>query len=120
MGSLYEIIENLCREKGITVTDLCREAGVSRSNLTDLKKGRQKGLSAVNLDKIAAYLGVTVGYLLGTETKKEPDDREKSLDDELKVALFGGAEDVTDAMWDEVKQFAQMVKLREDQKKKKG
>jgi len=118
MENLYNTIAQLCKDKGITITDLCREAGVPRSNLTDLKMGRQKGLSAKNMDKIAAYFGVSVGYLLGTEKEKTPAEDETTADDQLKFALFGGGEGITDAMLDEVKQFAQMVKLREDQKKK--
>ena len=45
---------------------------MSRGNLTDLKKGRQSGLSAINLDRIASYFGVSVSYLLGTEQKEKP------------------------------------------------
>ena len=41
------------------------------------------------------------------------------LTDELKFALFDGAEGVTDEMFEEVKQFASMVKMREDAKKEK-
>ena len=51
-------------------------------------------------------------------TPTDPDDRPVS-DDEIKFALFGGDGDITDAMYEEVKQFAAMVKLREDTKKKK-
>lgn len=67
MEDLYSRIESLCVERRKNVTEMCREAGVPRGNLTDLKKGRQSGLSAVNMDKIARYFGVSVGYLLGNE-----------------------------------------------------
>jgi len=72
MSNLYSRIEDLCKKAGINVTQMCREAGVSRGNLTDLKMGRQVGLSAKNADKIASYFGVTVSYLLGTEQKEAP------------------------------------------------
>ncbi|HCW81014.1 MAG TPA: transcriptional regulator [Ruminococcaceae bacterium] len=71
MSNLYNRIETLCKQAGINVTQMCREAKVSRGNLTDLKMGRQTGLSAKNANKIASYFGVTVGYLLGTEPKEK-------------------------------------------------
>lgn len=71
MSKLYETIEGLCKSRGINITVMCKEAGVSRGNLTDLKKGRQSGLSAINLDRIASYFGVSVSYLLGTEQKEK-------------------------------------------------
>lgn len=39
---------------------MCRESGVPRGNLTDLKKGRQGGLSYNNLEKIANYFDVPI------------------------------------------------------------
>ena len=71
MTDLYENIEQLCREKGITPGKMCSEVGISRGNLGDLKKERIKSLSAENLSKIAAYFDVSTDYLLGkTDTKK--------------------------------------------------
>ena len=89
--------------------------------LTDLKMGRQSGLSAKNADKIASYFGVSVGYLLGTEAQKEnaPAPQSKDVnDDDIKFALFGGDGDITDEMYAEVKDFAQWVKNRERDKRK--
>jgi len=82
MSNLYNTIEELCVNNSISVTDMCRGAGVPRSNLSDLKKGRQAGLSAKNLDKIANYFNVSVSYLLGTETTSST-----SEDEELKEYL---------------------------------
>jgi transcriptional regulator with XRE-family HTH domain len=45
-----------------------------------MKSGRTAGLSAVTAQKIASYLGVSVGYLLGEEEKEEKPTVE---DDEL-------------------------------------
>ena len=68
MSDIYKRIEDLCEERGITITEMCRHINVNRGNLSDLKMGRQKGLSAVNLDKIASFFRVPAGYLLGTVT----------------------------------------------------
>lgn len=72
LSDLYKRIDDVCKKLDISVTEMCRRASVPRGNLSDLKMGRQKSLSAENLQKVANVLGVTTGYLLGTETKKEP------------------------------------------------
>jgi hypothetical protein len=46
---------------------------MSKGILTDLKMGRQTGISAANAQKIASYFGVSVGYLLGEEEKINAD-----------------------------------------------
>ncbi len=122
MYNLYENIYALCKERGITPGALCGELGFRRSVLSDLKNGRKKSLDTTTLMKIAEYFNVSVDYLLtGEETKKAPtDESERTVsDDDIKFALFGGDGEITDAMYDEVKRFAQMVKLREEAEKEK-
>lgn len=122
MYNLYENIYALCKERGITPGGLCGELGFRRSVLSDLKNGRKKSLDTTTLMKIAEYFNVSVDYLLtGEETKKAPtpEGERKVSDNDIKFALFGGDGEITDAMYDEVKRFAQMVKLREEAEKKK-
>lgn len=70
MSKLYSTIETLCKQQKINVTELCKQTKVSRAALSDLKQGRTKKLSSESLEKIAAYFGVTVNYLLqNTEIK---------------------------------------------------
>jgi transcriptional regulator with XRE-family HTH domain len=71
MATLYENIVALCEERGIKGGKMCADTGISKGLLTDLKMGRRTGVSAVTAQKIASYFGVSVGYLLGEETKKE-------------------------------------------------
>ena len=80
MGTLYENIIGLCDEKGIKGGKMCTDIGMSKGILTDLKMGRQAGISAANAQKIASYFGVSVGYLLGEEEKEE---KPTVKDDEL-------------------------------------
>ena len=121
MYNLYENIYALCNECKITPGALCGELGFRRSVLSDLKNGRKKSLDTTTLMKIAEYFNVSVDYLLtGEEIKKAPTDGERAVsDDDIKFALFGGDGEITDAMYDEVKRFAQMVKLREEAEKEK-
>lgn len=86
MGTLYENIIALCNERGIKGGKMCTDIGMSKGILTDLKMGRQSGISAANAQKIAAYFGVSVGYLLGEEAQKnsppsrpEPTEREARI-----------------------------------------
>jgi len=72
MSDIYNRIYGLCQGKGISIGKMCNELGISRGNLTELKMGRIKTLKAENLKKISGYFGVSVDYLLGTETEKEP------------------------------------------------
>lgn len=67
MSSLYERIQQLCQAKDIRPGRLCHELGLSRGLMTDLKMGRKKSVTAETAQKIASYLGVSVGYLLGQE-----------------------------------------------------
>jgi transcriptional regulator with XRE-family HTH domain len=102
---VYDLIEELCIKKEISVTTLCRECGIPRSTLTDYKKGRIKSLSIDVLCKIADYFGVTVGYLCGSPVSV-------ATEEALKIALFGEGVVVTDQMWEEVKQYAEFIKLK--------
>lgn len=72
MSDLYNRIYDLCQERNISVGKMCNELGISRGNLTELKMGRIKTLKADNLTKISGFFGVSIDYLLGTETKKAP------------------------------------------------
>ena len=85
MGTLYENIITLCEEKGIKGGKMCTDIGMSKGILTDLKMGRQAGISAANAQKIASYFGVSVGYLLGEEEKeKKPTVEDDELTENIK------------------------------------
>ena len=88
MGTLYENIIALCEEKGIKGGKMCTDIGMSKGILTDLKMGRQAGISAANAQKIASYFGVSVGYLLGEEEKEEkPTVKDDELSENMKQLI---------------------------------
>lgn len=118
MDNLYNRIIALCEAQGISGYRLCKETKIQPSILTDLKMGRQSGLSAKNANKIADYFGVSVGYLLGVEDNNSVKHNQIDKDEELKFALFGGDGEITDEMFEEVKRFAKYVKQREEDKNK--
>ena len=88
MATIIEIIDQLCLEKGIKGSKLCDDIGISRSTLTELRKGRAKTLSIKNANKIANYFNVSVEYLLGTNEQKEiPADKGSEDEDDDFVVL---------------------------------
>lgn len=94
MVSLYENIQNLCQQAGITGGKLCSELGFSRSTLSDLKSGRVASLSSAKLQKIAEYFSVPVDVLLGADTNqtltpRDERDISRKLEDTLRQ-LEGG------------------------------
>lgn len=98
------------------------DLGMSRSFMTELRKGRAKSIKAETAQKIADYFGVSTDYLFGKdENKKSPAESGKRSvsDDDIKFALFRGREEITDAMYQEVLSFAEYVARREEEKKKK-
>lgn len=83
MNGIYERITKLCNEKEISGYKLAKDLGMRPSFLTDLKAGRQKGLSAAKANAVAKYLGVTVSYLLtGEEEKPATITGDGSVDEE--------------------------------------
>ena len=121
MCTLYESILSLCKDRGIKGGKMCVDLGLSKSLMTDLKSGRKKGITSETAQKIADYFSVSVDRVLnGPETEKAPaPEGERTVsDDDIKFALFGGDGDITDEMYDEVKRFAKLVKLREETEKK--
>jgi transcriptional regulator with XRE-family HTH domain len=108
LGTLYENIIALCNERGIKGGKMCTEIGMSKGILTDLKMGRQSGISAANAQKIASYFGVSVGYLLGEEQKKETATQKDNGLSESKKQLLALAEQCSE---EQAERLLQMMKL---------
>lgn len=122
MDKTYKIIEELCVEKGVSINEMCKGSNVRAGIITDYKMNRTKRLSTQTLAKIANYFDVSVDYLLGnTDIKKAPSTKDEGQisDEDLKIALFHGASDVTDEMWEEAKEYARFIYEREQKKKEK-
>lgn len=114
----YDLFCELCHKKGVSPTRATVEIGLSRTIGT---KWKTTGATpqGETLSKIADYFGVSVDYLLGNEPKEktpaEPGERTVS-DEDIMFALFNGADDITDEMFEEVKRFAQFIQERERNK----
>ena len=66
----YEIVNNLCKARKISITRMAEEIGLSNAAPTSWKQGSTPKLST--LKKISDYFNVSVEYLLGNEQKKAP------------------------------------------------
>ena len=64
---MTEKIENLCKNKGITVTALERELGFGRCTILKWKKS-SPGVD--KLKKVADYFGVSIEYFVGESEEK--------------------------------------------------
>ena len=106
MANLYESILQLCQRDGIRPGRLCDELGISRGLMTDLKMGRKKGVSAQTAQKIAAYFGVSVGYLLGQ--KDEPAD----ILDEVDVAFYGDFKELDEQQKETVRDMVRLMRQK--------
>ena len=112
MADLYENIQQLCEEKGIRPGRLCDEVGISRGLMTDLKMGRKKGVSAQTAQKIAAYFGVSVGYLLGQEGSDAVPGAHKDILDEVDVAFYGDFKELDDEQKEAVRDMVRLMRQR--------
>ena len=112
MGTLYKNIISLCEERGIKGGKMCTDIGMSKGILTDLKMGRQTGISAANAQKIASYFGVSVGYLLGEEEKKEKSTKDDGLS-EKKKEFIRKVEGMTDSQLERLEQILALVENTE-------
>jgi len=118
-GIMYSIFEELLKQWGVSAYRVAQATGISSASLTDWKKGRSTP-KLDKLQKIADYFGVSVDYLCGREKKMDPVPEGGVSDEEIKFALFGGrGPEITDEMFEEVRRFAYMVKLREQENRRK-
>ena len=115
MSELSNRILNLITEKDMSYGELSQSTGIPKSALQRYATGETEKIPFDRLELIASALGTTSAFLTGRE-----DTAIRSVsDDDIKFALFGGSGEITDAMYQEVKEFAALVKLREDLKRTK-
>ena len=124
MCTLYELILELCSNKGIKPGRMCSDLGFSRSTMSDLKMGRKKSLSSDYLSKIAEYFDVSVDYLLtgGQKEKAPTSEGERVIEDkDLRAAFFDGideslSDEQKEEYWEDARDYISF-KIRQKQKK---
>lgn len=105
MANLYETIEKLCAERNMRPGRLCDELGLSRGLMTDLKMGRKKSVNAETARKIADFLGVSVGLLLGQESPRD-------VLEEVDVAFYGDFKELDEQEKNAVRDMVRIMRQR--------
>ena len=85
---------------------MCDDLGISRSTLTELRKGRAKSLNIKKATLIANYFDVPLAYLLGETTDTTPPQTQKAptlskkdelLDDDDFIVLQRNLQNIPEA-----------------------
>lgn len=105
-----DIIRSARKSAGLTQRQLAERIGVSNTSVSNWEKNLSKP-DADMIQRLCALLHLQPNDFYGAE--KLAENRQAVSDEDIKFALFGGSGDITDAMYDEVKRFAQFLKQRE-------
>lgn len=106
--SFYDRFASLCRSRGVSPSRAAEDAGLSKSAVSKWKREPEAIPSGAVIAKLSAYFGVPASQLLeGAPAAPAADD------EALKFALFGGSENITPEMFEEVRSFARFVMERE-------
>lgn len=115
--TIGEIIANRRRELNLTLEDIGKAVGVGKSTVKKWESGYIANMKRDKIALLANVLQISPSVLIGGDI--QPVDEHSTPDyHDVKVALFGGDVEVTDEMWEEVRQFAEFVKAKHLKEKK--
>lgn len=97
---------------GLTLQQVADAAGITKSAASRYEHDAFQAPREVVVAAIADALHVSPAWLLCRTDEKHPAQASIS-DDDIKFALFGGRGGITDAQFEEVKQFAAFVRERD-------
>ena len=111
--TIAEKIKALRKQAKLTQTELGEMLGVQKNAVSKWECGRVTDIPAGKIKAMAKIFDVQPSYLIDNESDETaPGARERIPDEDVKFALFGGDQEITDEMYEEVKQFAAFVKAR--------
>lgn len=113
---IRERIKKLRKSVGYSQEELAELLYVHQTAVSQWEQGRTMP-DLYMVKKLAEVFGVSTDFLLGNKSEKKR--AAYITDEDIMFVLFGGEKGVTPAMYEEVKQFAEMVKLREKERKRK-
>ena len=114
--AFVQMVESELKKRGIPKEQFYKESGISSATMSQWRK-RVYSPSSAAIKKIEEYLGIV--FSIEQKEKAPAESGKRSIsDDEIKFALFGGDGVITDAMFEEGKNFAAFVKAREEAKSK--
>lgn len=110
------------KQLGLSAEKVADLLGVSPATIYRYENGDIEKVPGERLGAIATALSTTPAYLMGWEAETAPTETDERLfkDDEIMFALSrGGEAEITEAMYEEVVNFARFVAQREAEKKNK-
>lgn len=113
MFNSVQYVRDICKQRKIAIAQLEKDCGFANGYLNPKK------ISKISYDRakiIAEYLNIPIENILdGPGTERVPADSSERIisDDDIQFALFGGRDEITEKMYDEVKKFAAYLKQRE-------
>lgn len=93
---------------GMKQVELCKIVGITQGALSGWENGKYEP-DLKSLNKMAELFDTTIDQLMGYATDLSAS---KANENDVKVALFGGDGEVTEEMWNEVKQYAEYIKAK--------
>lgn len=112
-----EILSNrlrmLRKQKKLSQQEIAEMIGVTRQAYSHYELGRRNP-DYKQLVTLCDFYGVSLEYLLG----RSDEEIRPASPRAVKFALFGGDDEITDAMYEEVLHFADFIKERERKKEK--
>lgn len=111
--TLAQRMKQLRKEKKITQEQLAEVIGMERSSVGKYETGTIP--SPEILSAMSDFFDVSIDYLLGKSEIRKPEkaatgNQSKPDENDIRVALFGGDGEVTDEMWEKVKDYANYLK----------
>jgi transcriptional regulator with XRE-family HTH domain len=109
--SVGEKIKHLRESMNLTQTELGDRLGVKKNAVSKWECGRVEDIPTSKIKAMANLFGVKASYLIEDEEPKK-----EVSDEDIQFALFGGKDEITEKMYEEVKNFAAFLKQREGYK----
>lgn len=115
MSDISNRILDILLSKNISYGELSELTGIPKSALQRYATGQTEKIPIDRLELIAKAIGTTSAYLMGWEQSPsgKQSERPQITDEDIQFALFGGRDEITERMYDEVKKFAAYIKQRE-------
>lgn len=116
-GELYkmafcDILKELRAKAGVSQEELAKKVGVVKSAISMYENG-DRFPKYETLRLMADFFRVDIDYLLGRESQTSGEKTKKQIgESEVKIALFGSDNEVTDEMWQKVKDYAEYLKSK--------
>lgn len=107
----YDTFVELCSKKGVKPTRAALDMGLSKATPTLWKNNGYTPRGDI-MNKIAAYFGVSVDYLLGNKQTEEPQAEQIDLSD-VELGFLGDYKELTEENKATVRDMVRLMRERQ-------